>query len=113
MLAIMLVAVVVFFPVTFLFGVSKYLFTALALGVVFALFASYFCAVTVVPLYCAYVLKAVHAHGREMQSSPGAQDFTPVSTPASRECWMSMKNGFKRLSITRGKSSSASSGCSS
>jgi hydrophobic/amphiphilic exporter-1 (mainly G- bacteria), HAE1 family len=62
-LAIMLVAVVVFFPVTFLFGVSKYLFTALALGVVLALFASYFCAVTVVPLYCAHVLKSVAAHG--------------------------------------------------
>jgi len=61
-LAIMLVAVVVFFPVTFLFGVSKYLFSALALGVVLALFASYFCAVTVVPLYCAYVLKSV-PHG--------------------------------------------------
>jgi multidrug efflux pump subunit AcrB len=64
-LAIMLVAVVVFFPVTFLFGVSKYLFTALALGVVLALFASYFCAVTVVPLYCAHVLKSVPAHGTE------------------------------------------------
>jgi hydrophobic/amphiphilic exporter-1 (mainly G- bacteria), HAE1 family len=64
-LAIMLVAVVVFFPVTFLFGVSKYLFTALALGVVLALFASYFCAVTVVPLYCAYVLKPVHEHETE------------------------------------------------
>ena len=63
-LAIMLVAVVVFFPVTFLFGVSKYLFTALALGVVLALFASYFCAVTVVPLYCAHVLKPIH-HGAE------------------------------------------------
>src|ERR1700691_5152590 len=46
-LAIMLVAVVVFFPVTFLFGVSKYLFSALALAVVIALFASYFDAVTV------------------------------------------------------------------
>jgi len=64
-LAIMLVAVVVFFPVTFLFGVSKYLFSALALGVVLALFASYFCAVTVVPLYCAYVLKPVHEHSAE------------------------------------------------
>jgi multidrug efflux pump subunit AcrB len=30
--------VVVFFPVTFLFGVSKYLFGALALAVVLALF---------------------------------------------------------------------------
>jgi len=63
-LAIMLVAVVVFFPVTFLFGVSKYLFGALALGVVLALFASYFCAVTVVPLYCAHVLKPV-SHGAD------------------------------------------------
>ncbi len=62
-LAIMLVAVVVFFPVTFLFGVSKYLFSALALAVVIALFASYFDAVTVVPLFCAYFLKLVHGHG--------------------------------------------------
>jgi len=70
-LAIMLVAVVVFFPVTFLFGVSKYLFTALALGVVIALFASYFDAVTVVPLFCANFLKAEHhgiGEGHEKQS---------------------------------------------
>src|ERR1700690_4070022 len=61
-LAIMLVAVVVFFPVTFLVGVSQYLFGALALGVVLALFASYYDAVTVVPLFCANFLKASHAH---------------------------------------------------
>jgi multidrug efflux pump subunit AcrB len=61
-LAIMLVAVVVFFPVTFLFGVSQFLFTALALGVVIALFASYYDAVTVVPLFCAYFLKPEHHH---------------------------------------------------
>ena len=66
-LAIMLVAVVVFFPVTFLFGVSQYLFTALALGVVLALFASYFDAVTVVPLFCAKFLKPVHEHGADGQ----------------------------------------------
>jgi hydrophobic/amphiphilic exporter-1 (mainly G- bacteria), HAE1 family len=68
-LAIMLVAVVVFFPVTFLFGVSKYLFSALALGVVIALFASYFDAVTVVPLFCAYLLKAV-PHAGEHNPEP-------------------------------------------
>jgi HAE1 family hydrophobic/amphiphilic exporter-1 len=62
-LAIMLVAVVVFFPVTFLYGVSQFLFTALALGVVIALFASYYDAVTVVPLFCAYFLKPEHEHG--------------------------------------------------
>ncbi len=79
-LAIMLVAVVVFFPVTFLFGVSKYLFTALALGVVLSLFASYFCAVTVVPLYCAYVLKAV-PHGEQSgQKSWGARFHAGFNT---------------------------------
>ena len=67
-LAIMLVAVVVFFPVTLLFGVSKYLFSALALAVVLALAASYFDAVTVVPLFCAYFLKPAHADGEERKS---------------------------------------------
>jgi HAE1 family hydrophobic/amphiphilic exporter-1 len=61
-LAITLVTVVVFFPVTFLFGVSKYLFTALALGVVISLLSSYFVAISVVPLYCAHVLKGIVHH---------------------------------------------------
>jgi multidrug efflux pump subunit AcrB len=66
-LAITIVTVVVFFPVTLLFGVSKYLFTALALAVVFSLFASYFVAVSVVPLYCANFLRSEvhHAEGPE------------------------------------------------
>jgi len=79
-LAIMLVAVVVFFPVTFLFGVSKYLFTALALGVVLALFASYFCAVTVVPLYCAYVLKSVPHGTQSGKKSWGARFHAGFNT---------------------------------
>jgi multidrug efflux pump subunit AcrB len=44
---------IVFFPVSFLSGISKYIFTPLALGVVLSIFASYFFAMTVVPLYCA------------------------------------------------------------
>ncbi|MBE7156999.1 MAG: efflux RND transporter permease subunit [Rhodospirillales bacterium] len=50
--------VVVFFPVTFLYGVSQFLFTALALSVVFSLFASYVVAMTVVPLFCAKLIKS-------------------------------------------------------
>jgi multidrug efflux pump subunit AcrB len=62
-LAATLTTVVVFFPVTFLYGVSRFLFTALALAVVFAMFASYLVAMTVVPLFCARFLKAsTHAH---------------------------------------------------
>lgn len=63
-LAITIVTVVVFFPVTFLFGVSKYLFTALALAVVTSLFASYFVALSVVPLFCAKTLRAIAHHVR-------------------------------------------------
>jgi len=40
-LAATLTTVVVFFPVTFLYGVSKFLFSALAAAVVISLFASY------------------------------------------------------------------------
>ncbi len=75
-LAITIVTVVVFFPVTMLFGVSKYLFTALALAVVISLCASYFVAVTVVPLYCArYMRAAIHhaAGAAEHAKSWGAR----------------------------------------
>lgn len=53
---------IVFFPVTFFHGVSKYIFTPLALGVVLSIFASYFFAMTVVPLYCA---KFINVHDEE------------------------------------------------
>jgi len=53
---------IVFFPVTFFYGVSKYLFTDLALGVVLSIFASYIFAMTVVPLYCAYFIR-LEGHG--------------------------------------------------
>jgi HAE1 family hydrophobic/amphiphilic exporter-1 len=53
LLAATVAAAVVFFPVVFLTGIGKYLFSALALAVVLAVFASYFVAVGVVPLFCA------------------------------------------------------------
>ena len=51
---------IVFFPVVFLYGVSRFLFTALAAAVVFSLFASYAVAMTVVPLFCAHFIKSPH-----------------------------------------------------
>ena len=61
-LAATLTTVVVFFPVTFLYGASRYLFSALALAVVLSLFASYFVAMTVVPLFCARFIKGHGTH---------------------------------------------------
>jgi multidrug efflux pump subunit AcrB len=53
---------IVFFPVASLSGVSKYLFTPLALGVVLSIFASYVFAMTVVPLFCATFIH-IHQEG--------------------------------------------------
>src|SRR6201997_4787423 len=53
---------IVFFPVTFLSGISKYIFTPLGLGVVLSIFASYFFAMTVVPLFCAKFIR-LDPHG--------------------------------------------------
>jgi HAE1 family hydrophobic/amphiphilic exporter-1 len=61
-LAATLATVVVFFPVIFLYGVSKFLFMALALAVILSLFASYLVAMTVVPLFCAKLIKSHHGH---------------------------------------------------
>ncbi|HTS64097.1 MAG TPA: efflux RND transporter permease subunit [Candidatus Acidoferrales bacterium] len=59
-LASTLTTIVVFFPVTLLYGVSKFLFSALALAVVLSLMASYVVAMSVVPLFCSHFIKGHH-----------------------------------------------------
>jgi multidrug efflux pump subunit AcrB len=84
-LAITIVTVVVFFPVTLLYGVSKFLFVALALSVVLSLFASYFVAMSVVPLYCGNLLRTM-AHGAERTAAhENAGDQIPDAKP--RPSW--------------------------
>ncbi|MFN0314726.1 MAG: efflux RND transporter permease subunit [Burkholderiales bacterium] len=51
---------IVFFPVAFLYGVSKYLFTPLALAVVFSLLASYILSFTLVPMLSRFLLEGEH-----------------------------------------------------
>ncbi|HEX3742523.1 MAG TPA: efflux RND transporter permease subunit [Bryobacteraceae bacterium] len=70
-LAATLTTVVVFFPVTFLYGVSKFLFTAMALAVAISLFVSYFVAMTVIPLFCSRFLKGVHHTPEEARTGRG------------------------------------------
>ena len=74
-LAATLTTVVVFFPVTFLYGVSRYLFTALALTVALSLFASFAVAMTVVPLFCARFIK--HAGQHSTPSAEVDMDYHP------------------------------------
>ena len=69
-LAATLTTIVVFFPVIFLYGVSRFLFTALALAVVFSMLASFFVAMTVVPLFCAKLMKSGHlVHEHQVSDS--------------------------------------------
>jgi multidrug efflux pump subunit AcrB len=70
-LAATLTTSIVFFPVVFLYGVSRFLFMALALSVVLSLFASYFVAMTVVPLYCAKLVKK-HEADEEIHGEAGS-----------------------------------------
>jgi multidrug efflux pump subunit AcrB len=61
-LASTLATLVVFFPVVFLSGVVKILFSALAKAVIFAMVGSFLTAMTVMPLFGSYVLRVVHTH---------------------------------------------------
>jgi len=68
-LAATLATAVVFFPVIFLYGVSKFLFSALAVAVVLSLAASYVIAMTVVPLFCAKLIWSVKVPGGDGPSA--------------------------------------------
>ena len=71
-LAATLVDVVDFFPVTFLYGVSRFLFSALALAFCISLMVSFVVAMTVIPLFCSRFLKAVpRSHSAEHQGQTG------------------------------------------
>jgi len=71
-LAATLVDVVDFFPVTFLYGVSKFLFSALALAFCLSLLASFVVAMTVIPLFCSKYLKGVHHEIPRQDSEEGS-----------------------------------------
>jgi multidrug efflux pump subunit AcrB len=99
-LAATLAAAVVFFPVTFLYGVSRFLFSALALAVVLSLFASYIVAITVVPLFCAKLVKG-RGIPREADGRQDARGAAPLASSV-RWVWASQFNswfgrGFARL----------------
>ena len=91
-LAATLTTVVVFFPVTFLFGVSKFLFSALALAVVISLFASYVVAMTVIPLFCSRFLQGV-----PQANGDTGQEYEIEPTSALGESWWErFTAGFNR-----------------
>src|SRR5580704_9991108 len=91
-LAATLVDVVDFFPVVFLYGVSKFLFSALALAFCLSLLASFVVAMTVIPLFCSRFLKAM-PHATELKHGYELEPEKPVS-----QSWMDRFNAhFNRM----------------
>ena len=97
-LAATLTSSVVFFPVTFLYGVSRFLFSALALAVVLALFASYFVAMTVVPLFCAKLIKAPHHAKPKLEAG---EDHADTDVPEPAPNWMERFNAAFSVQFER------------
>jgi HAE1 family hydrophobic/amphiphilic exporter-1 len=85
-LAATLTSSVVFFPVMFMYGVSRFLFSAMALAVVLSLFASCVVALTVVPLFCAKLITAPH-------HSPASGADVHDAADAARRSWGDRFNG--------------------
>jgi hydrophobic/amphiphilic exporter-1 (mainly G- bacteria), HAE1 family len=94
-LAATLVDVVDFFPVVFLYGVAKFLFSALALAFCLSLLASFVVAMTVIPLFCSRFLKAV-PHGEKREGKENEYDIEPTSSAG--HSWMERFNArFNRM----------------
>src|SRR5882724_1506383 len=72
-LAATITTAIVFFPVVFLYGVSRFLFMALATAVILSLLASYVVAMTVVPLFCAKLVKKHQADEEVGEGAVGAR----------------------------------------
>jgi len=92
-LAATLVDVVDFFPVIFLYGVAKFLFSALALAFCLSLLASFVVAMTVIPLFCSRFLKAV-PHAAEHRH----EGYEIEPEKAVSQSWMDRFNArFNRM----------------
>ena len=105
-LAATLVDVVDFFPVTFLFGVSKFLFSALALAFCISLLCSFVVAMTVIPLFSARFLSVAH-HGEgaagidsaigEHDSGDWHRSGAEVLIVPTMSRWDRFNQGFNRI----------------
>ena len=89
---------IVFFPVAFLSGISKYIFTPLGLGVVLSIFASYFFAMTVVPLFCAHFIRVKH-HGDADEIAGAKPSFFERFLSRFNDSFQRFLNGYELLAF--------------
>ena len=96
-LAATLVDVVDFFPVTFLYGVSKFLFTALAVAFSISLLMSFVVAMTVIPLFCSKFLTGVpHSRIAENEDETAGEVAQKPIKRRKASLWARFNEGFNR-----------------
>jgi len=89
---------IVFFPVTFLSGISKYIFTPLGLGVVLSIFASYFFAMTVVPLFCSLFIR-LDSHAEKEGHATRKLSLFQGFLARFNEHFQRFLNGYEKLAF--------------
>ncbi|MBC8044942.1 MAG: efflux RND transporter permease subunit [Rhizobacter sp.] len=86
--------VIVFLPVIFLQGVSKFLFTPLAITIGVALFASFFVSRTITPLLCYRFLKDEH---KEKKSDNWFSKWLDKTKQATAAWFAGVDEGYQRI----------------
>lgn len=69
--------IVVFYPIMFLSGMAKFLFSPLAHAVTFAIVASYLISITLIPAYCAHFLRF-----RKTRDTDGTSEEEDANVPS-------------------------------
>jgi multidrug efflux pump subunit AcrB len=90
---------IVFFPVAFLSGISKYIFAPLGLAVVFSIFASYFFAMTVVPLFCAKFIRVEHEEHEGAAQQGRKRSLFRNFIQRFNDFFQNFLNGYERLAF--------------
>jgi hydrophobic/amphiphilic exporter-1 (mainly G- bacteria), HAE1 family len=100
-LASTITTIIVFFPVMFLFGVAKYMFSALALAVVLSMLASYVVAMSIIPIFCARFLTKEEAMLIERRESVDTSDARKNSAfwPGTRVFFGAFNRAYERMAL--------------
>lgn len=80
--------VVVFLPVIFLSGLTRFLFSPLAIAAVVAICASFLLSITLVPAYCAYLFPATKGKQESDQISAGGRWFASMLNRVLTVRWL-------------------------
>ncbi|HAN30870.1 MAG TPA: AcrB/AcrD/AcrF family protein, partial [Myxococcales bacterium] len=91
--------IIVFYPVVFLSGMAKFLFTPLALSATFAILASYLVSITLLPAYCARFLTGEVGKGQGGDTND--PDATAVLEAAAPEAPSAYAQLLRKLIAAR------------